>query len=81
MKTISMYNVFSNFKNTALVSMITLSDLTFEAQALRASTMRTGEIFGLLLAFYFAIALVITALFRKLERLDALSFREAGARR
>jgi polar amino acid transport system permease protein len=68
-------------KNTALVSMITLSDLTFQAQALRASTMRTPEIFGLLLALYFAIALLITAGFRRLERIEAISLREAGARR
>lgn len=68
-------------KNTALVSMITLSDLTFQAQALRAATMRTAEIFTLLLVLYFAIALCITALFRRLERLEAFSIREQGVRR
>lgn len=55
-------------KNTALASMITLSDLTFEAQALRAATLRTTEIFVMLLAFYFAMSLLVTALFRWLER-------------
>lgn len=55
-------------KNTALASMITLSDLTFEAQALRAASLRTTEIFLLLLALYFAMSLLITTLFRWLER-------------
>jgi polar amino acid transport system permease protein len=40
-------------KGTALVSLITLSDLTFQGQILRAETLRTVEIFGLLLAMYF----------------------------
>lgn len=55
-------------KNTALASMITLSDLTFEAQALRAASLRTTEIFLLLLALYFSMSLFITAVFRWLER-------------
>lgn len=55
-------------KNTSLVSLITLADLTFEAQALRAATLRTVEIFGALLAFYLVMALGITAVFRRLER-------------
>lgn len=60
--------VIELLKNTALASMITLSDLTFEAQALRAATLRTTEIFLLLLALYFAMSLLITATFRWLER-------------
>lgn len=55
-------------KNTALVSMITLADLTFRAQTLRAATLRTGEIFGLILLLYFAIALALTWGVRALER-------------
>lgn len=55
-------------KNTSLVSLITLADLTFEAQALRAATLRTVEIFGALLVFYLVMALGITAVFRRLER-------------
>jgi polar amino acid transport system permease protein len=58
-------------KNTALASMITLSDLTFEAQALRAASLRSTEIFGLLLALYFGMSLCITAVFSWLERLTA----------
>jgi polar amino acid transport system permease protein len=67
-------------KNTALASMITLSDLTFEAQALRAATLRTAEIFGLLLALYFALSLVITACFRALEHRTRALLGETGAR-
>ncbi len=55
-------------KSTALVSLITLSDLTFRGQLLRAETLRTTEVFGLLLAIYFAIALVFTFFVRLLER-------------
>lgn len=55
-------------KNTALVSLITLSDLTFQAQLLRAATLRSGEIFGLVLVIYFALAAVLTWGVRRLER-------------
>ncbi|MCG8418519.1 MAG: ectoine/hydroxyectoine ABC transporter permease subunit EhuC [Proteobacteria bacterium] len=55
-------------KNTALVSLVTLSDLTFQARVLRDDTLRTGEIFSLVLVMYFAIALCITAGVRVLER-------------
>jgi len=55
-------------KNTALVSFITITDLTFSAQILRAETLRTGEIFGAVLLMYFAVALVITFCVRGLER-------------
>lgn len=54
-------------KNTALVSLITISDLTFRGQLLRAETLRTAEIFGLILALYFIVALCITAAVRWLE--------------
>lgn len=56
-------------KNTALVSLITISDLTFSAQMLRAETLRTVEIFGLVLLMYFAVALLITSAIRGLERM------------
>ena len=55
-------------KNTALVSLITITDLTFSAQLLRAETLRSAEIFGVVLVFYFAVALFITAGVRLLER-------------
>ena len=43
-------------KSTALVSLITLPDLTFEAQILRTATADTLTIFTLVLAMYFAMA-------------------------
>jgi polar amino acid transport system permease protein len=55
-------------KSTALVSLITLADLTFRAYQLNQATFRTAEIFTLVLLLYFAIALVITAGMRLLER-------------
>jgi len=55
-------------KNTALVSLITITELTFSAQLLRAETLRSAEIFGIVLALYFAVALLITAGIRLLER-------------
>jgi polar amino acid transport system permease protein len=55
-------------KGTALVSLITLSDLTFQAQVLRSSTGRTLAVFSLTLLFYFLMASVITAAVRLLER-------------
>lgn len=55
-------------KNTALVSLITIADLTFRAQLLRADTLRTLEIFLLVLGLYFAVALCMTAGVRWLER-------------
>jgi polar amino acid transport system permease protein len=55
-------------KNTALVSLITITDLTFSAQILRAETLQTTEIFSLVLLMYFAAAMVIALLMRLLER-------------
>ena len=55
-------------KSTALVSLITLSDLTFRGMLLRAETMRTAEIFGLLLVIYFVVAQALVYGLRVLER-------------
>jgi len=55
-------------KNSALVSLITITELTFAAQLLRAETLRSAEIFGVVLVLYFAVALVITGGVRLLER-------------
>lgn len=55
-------------KSTSLVSLITLSDLTFTGQLLRAETLRSPEIFGCLLVIYFAVAFVLTRGVAALER-------------
>lgn len=56
-------------KGTSLVSLITVSDLTFRAYQLNQATFRTAEIFTLVLAIYGALALAVVASTRGLERL------------
>jgi polar amino acid transport system permease protein len=55
-------------KATALVSLITVGDLTFRAYQLNQATLQTVQIFLLVLFMYLGIALVITYLMRSLER-------------
>lgn len=55
-------------KATALVSLITIQDLSFQALTLRQTTMRTVEPFTVVLLGYFAMAMLITLGFRRLER-------------
>ena len=59
--------VVQNLKNTALVSLITLSDLTFAAQNLRNITFQTVPIYTLTLIMYFVMSLILIALMRWLE--------------
>lgn len=55
-------------KASALVSLITLSDITFEAQKLRVNgTASTLTLYGLALVLYFVLAQVIAALVRLAE--------------
>ena len=54
-------------KGTALVSLISLADLTFQGQTLRTATLRSGEIFALILVLYFLLAQVIARGMRFLE--------------
>ena len=44
------------FKSTSLVSLITLSDLTYQAQLLNGSTYETTKIYIALLLIYFVLA-------------------------
>jgi polar amino acid transport system permease protein len=67
-------------KNTALVSLITITELTFSAQLLRAESLRSAEIFSLVLVLYFAAALAITAGMRHLERRAARRFAPVAGR-
>lgn len=55
-------------KGTSLVSLITLSDLTFRARQLDESTFKTAEIFALTLLIYFVLAQVISYVMRHFER-------------
>jgi polar amino acid transport system permease protein len=54
-------------KSTALVSLITLTDLAFKAQQLNQTTMKTIPIFTLVLLIYLAMSLMITIGMRMLE--------------
>jgi len=62
-------------KNTALVSTIALSEVTFRAQALRSETLRTVEIFGLTLMLYFLMAQAIALATRLVERRLSMGMR------
>lgn len=54
-------------KSTSLVSLITLADLTFKAQQMNQSTLKTVPIFTLVLLAYLAISLTITIGMRFME--------------
>ncbi len=56
-----------NLKDTALVSLIGLGDLAFQAERLRNFTQQSEPIYTMLLLMYFGMALVITALMHFLE--------------
>ena len=58
-------------KSTALVSLITLSDLAFKAQEMNQTTMRTIPIFTLVLLIYLAMSLCITIGMKRLEKTAA----------
>lgn len=58
-----------NLKDTALVSLISLADLTFRAEQLRNFTQDSTVIFSIVLLMYFAMALVLTVLMRGLARI------------
>lgn len=64
-------------KATSLVSLIALNEVTFTAYQLNQLTLRTAEIFGLVLLIYFALASLIAA---AVDRADARLARwRAGA--
>lgn len=67
-------------KSTALVSMITVTDLTRAGMFLRDETLRTVEIFGLLLLIYFVLSLLITVAVRRLESRLQKSMGRGGGR-
>ncbi|HTH76496.1 MAG TPA: ectoine/hydroxyectoine ABC transporter permease subunit EhuC [Trinickia sp.] len=64
-------------KGTSLVSLITLSDLTFRARQLDEATLETAKIFALTLLIYFLLAQCLVALMRRVE----LHFTHGAARR
>jgi polar amino acid transport system permease protein len=61
-------NAIELLKATSIVSLISLSDLTFQAQVVRSQTGNTLIPFATILVIYFALALVISFSVRSLER-------------
>ncbi|WFB09348.1 ectoine/hydroxyectoine ABC transporter permease subunit EhuC [Streptomyces sp. LX-29] len=55
-------------KATALVSAVSVADITFAAQLSRLATGESLQIYAIVLALYFALAFVLTRLMRLLER-------------
>lgn len=74
-------NIFVDLmKATALVSLVTIQDLTYVANSIRRATGETLVLLGLLLLLYFALALVLSAFSRFLEQRFALDRAVAGRR-
>lgn len=61
-------NAIELLKGTAVVSLISLSDMTFQAQVVRSQTGSTLIPFATILVLYFAMSLVISTAVRGLER-------------
>lgn len=61
-------NAIELLKATAIVSLISLSDMTFQAQVVRAQTGNTAFAFLTILVLYFAMASAISFGIRALER-------------
>lgn len=59
-------------KNTSLVSLVTVADLTFSAQMIRSTTGETTAIFTTILVMYFALSYLLTLLTNWLEKRFAL---------
>ncbi|MEZ5830304.1 MAG: ectoine/hydroxyectoine ABC transporter permease subunit EhuC [Dongiaceae bacterium] len=57
-------------KSTALVSLITMSDLTFKARTLNDFSLKTIPIFTMALLMYLVLSLAITIGMRRLERVS-----------
>jgi polar amino acid transport system permease protein len=55
-------------KGTSLVSLVTITDLTYQGVLLNTTTLKTTEIFSLMLVMYFVIAMPLTMGVRWLER-------------
>ncbi|MPW23160.1 ectoine/hydroxyectoine ABC transporter permease subunit EhuC [Paraburkholderia sp. CNPSo 3157] len=72
-------NAIELLKGTAVVSLISLGDMTFQAQVVRSQTGNTLIPFATILALYFAMACLISFGMRKLER--RMTFGLDGMRR
>ncbi|MBZ9895597.1 MULTISPECIES: ectoine/hydroxyectoine ABC transporter permease subunit EhuC [unclassified Mesorhizobium] len=66
-------------KSTALVSLITLTDLAFKAQQMNQNTFKTIPIFTLVLLMYLAMSLTVSIGMRLLERRASLGLARGRA--
>jgi polar amino acid transport system permease protein len=55
-------------KGTALASLLSIGELTFEAKLARLSTGESAQVYGIILVMYFVIAFLVTRVMRWLER-------------
>ncbi|MFG2608349.1 ectoine/hydroxyectoine ABC transporter permease subunit EhuC [Streptomyces sp. NPDC048514] len=55
-------------KGTALASLLSIGELTFEAKLARLSTGESAQVYGSILLMYFVIAFLVTRVMRLLER-------------
>jgi polar amino acid transport system permease protein len=55
-------------KGTALASLLSIAELTFQAKLARLSTGESAQVFGIILVMYFVVAFLVTRVMRLLER-------------
>ena len=61
-------SVVGMLKFTALVSLVTVQDLSFRAGAIRSAIGSSGAVYGVTLLTYFGLAMMLSAAVRMLER-------------
>lgn len=66
-------------KNTSLVSLVTVADLTWGAQTVRTNTGQTVEIFLTIMVLYYMLSLLLGQLTSFLERRFALDRKATGS--
>jgi polar amino acid transport system permease protein len=68
-------------KNTSLVSLVTVTDLTFRAQMIRSTTGETAAVFLTILVMYFLLSVLLAMLTKWLEKRYALDRRALAVQR
>lgn len=71
-------NAIELLKGTAIVSLISLGDMTFQAQVVRAQTGSTAVPFLTILILYFLMAMALSTTIRRLERRLAAGLEGTG---
>jgi polar amino acid transport system permease protein len=55
-------------KGTALASLLSIGELTFQAKLARLSTGQSAQVYGIILVLYFVVAFIVTRFMRVMER-------------